>query len=76
MANLYIWGERRVISQSEVRVENNRGEPWEWKDVEVKGEKILLNRELGTDVWYDELGNEVYFTSKKRKVIKTYSKYD
>ena len=75
----YLYGEIKIHSMSEITTETKRGEDWEWRTVIIgrKKEEVLLNREPGTDLWYDSDGNEARITSKmKKKPIHTYPLYD
>lgn len=79
MATLYLYGETKIHSKSEISNENSHGKDWEFMTVVIgrKKEEVLLNREPGTDLWYDSDGNEARIMSKKRrKPIQTYHLYD
>ena len=75
---MYLYGTSKIHSKSEVTTEITRGESWEYMTVVHgrKREETLLNREPGTDVWYDSDGDEANIRGLKKKPIQTYPKYD
>jgi hypothetical protein len=75
---MYLYGESKIHEKSEITTEKSHGEDWEFMTVTHgrKKEQTLLNREPGTDDWYDSDGNLASIRQTKKKPIKTYSKYD
>jgi hypothetical protein len=71
---MYLYGDLKIHSQSDITTEDD----WEFKTVVCgrRKESVQLNREPGTDVWYDDCGNEARITVKKLKPIRTSSFYD